>query len=144
MQQSRKPKMLMALSPENIPVATALLGPEYSVVISTSLEHAQALLTEKFDVIAATACFDESRMFDFLRYCKATPGSASVPFIAMRLMGTELDSTAHQGIHIAAQALGAEGFIDLHRLEGAVGRQERDTEFRHRIRALLERRIPGR
>ena len=143
MQQSRKPKMLMALSPENIAVASDLLAPDYSISITTSLEHAKTAVTEKFDVIAATACFDESRMFDLLRYCKANPELASIPFIAMRLKDNELDSTAHQGIHIASQALGAEGFVDLYRIERVIGEQDRDAEFRNRIRILLEKRIPG-
>jgi hypothetical protein len=142
MQQINKPKMLLALSPEYISIATSLFDPEYSLTVSTELDHAKALMRDQFDVIAATACFDESRMFDLLRYCKATPELASIPFIALRLKSNELDNTAHQGIHIASQALGAEGFIDLRHLEQATGSANRDAEFRQRFRMLLEKRIP--
>lgn len=142
MRETNQPRMLMALAPEYIPIATRLFDTEYAITVSTDLEHAKTLLSEKFDVIAATACFDESRMFDLLRYCKATPDLASIPFIALRLKTVELDNTAYQGIHIASQALGAEGFIDLQHLELAIGEQGRDAEFRKRFRMLLEKRIP--
>jgi hypothetical protein len=143
MQEKQKTTMLMALSPEFTSIATTLFEPEYSITLTTSLEHAKTLMSEKFDVITATACFDESNMFDLLRYCKATPELASIPFIAIRLKDAKLDNTAHQGIHIASQALGAEGFIDLFYIERAVGKQDRDTEFRKRIRLLLEKRTPS-
>lgn len=142
MQVKHKPKMLMALSSENIPIATRLFESEYALTVSTSTDHAKDILSERFDVIAATACFDESSMFDLLRYCKADPELASVPFIAMRLKGTELDNTAHQGIHIASQALGAEGFIDLNRLERIAGTSNPEAEFLNRIRMLIEKRMP--
>jgi hypothetical protein len=142
MQEKHKPKMLMALSPENIPIATRLFESEYALTVSTSMDHAKAMLNERFDVIAATACFDESSMFDLLRYCKADPVLGSLPFIAMRLKGSELDNTAHQAIHIASQALGAEGFVDLNRLERINGHRNSEAEFLNRIRMLLEKRMP--
>ncbi len=141
MQKKHKPKMLMALSPENIPVATSLFDSEYALTISTSMDHAKAMLNERFHLIAATACFDESSMFDLLRYCKANPALGSLPFIAMRLQGAELDNTTHQAIHIASQALGAEGFIDFNRLERTAGTSNPEAKFLDRIRILLEKRM---
>lgn len=129
---------LVVVSPENSKVATSLFDSSFSVAVSTSLAHAQNTLSNSYALIAAATCFDESRMFDLLRYCKANPVLQSIPFIAMRIDGLSMDDMTHQAVQIATKALGAEDYIDLQRLPGTA--QEKCIAFRQWIDMLMAKK----
>lgn len=131
-------KALVAVSSENIVPTSTLFEEGFDVMIGTSLTQVHGLLTKEFDLIAAFTCFDESRMFDLLRYCKADPELKDIPFIAMRIRGLRLDDTTHQAIQIATKALGAEEYIDWQRKSDTALQQS--SEFKKIISMLLERK----
>lgn len=133
-----KSTALVAVPPETSLQACSLFETNFVVTLVTSLAQAKKALKHPLDVIAAATSFDESRMFDLLRYCKAKPSLASIPFIAMRLDGIPMDATTHQAIQIATQALGAEGYVDFQRLPGLP--PEKSSEFQHIVAMLIEKR----
>lgn len=133
-----KPTALLAVPAEISAQAIRLFEPDFTVTVSTTFAQAKKALKQSFDVIAAASSFDESRMFDLLRYCKAQATVHAIPFVAMRIAGIAMDDTTHQAIHIAAQALGAEGYIDLQRLPGLPDKKH--DEFRQRIKMLIEKK----
>lgn len=118
MTKSTSLKTLLVASPKNSKAALQLFDSTFEIELVTSLAHTQTLLSGTYELIVATTCFDESRMFDLLRYCKAHLASQSVPFVAMRIDGLRMDDMTHQAIQIATKALGAEEYIDLQRLVG--------------------------
>lgn len=138
MTKSNLLKTLIVVSPENSKVALGLFDSSFSATVSTSLAHAQTSLRERKDLIVAATCFDESRMFDLLRYCKASPDFQSIPFVAMRIDGLHMDDMTHQAIQIATKALGAEEYIDLQRLPGTA--QEKNIAFTRLIAMLIEKK----
>jgi len=113
-------KTLLVVSPENSKVASQVFDSTFKIEVVTSLATARNLLSSTYELIVATTCFDESRMFDLLRYCKAHPDSQMIPFVAMRIDGLHMDDITHQAIQIATKALGAEEYIDLQRLAGTL------------------------
>jgi hypothetical protein len=108
-------QVLLATSSKNESFTLRALQDTFSVHPVSSTIQAHEKLAEPFDVIICGSLFDESRMFDLLRYCKAMPHIKHIPFLCVRARGGELDDTAYQGVAIAAKALGAADFIDLYR-----------------------------
>lgn len=135
---SKPLKTLVVVSPENSKVALSLFDSDFSAAVSTSLANAQQVLSNKFELIVAATCFDESRMFDLLRYCKASPDFQSIPFVAMRIDGINMDDMTHQAVQIATKALGAEDYIDLQRLPGPA--HEKHQAFRQLLTMLIARK----
>lgn len=118
-------QVLLATSSTNESITFRALTDVFSVhpVVSTVQAH-EKLIEPFFDVIICGSLFDESRMFDLLRYCKAMPNIKPIPFLCIRARGGELDDTAYQGVAIAAKALGAADFIDLYRWIKEFGREQ--------------------
>jgi PleD family two-component response regulator len=108
-------QVLLATSSKTESFTFRALKSTFSVHVVSSTVQAHEKLNEPFDVIICGSLFDESRMFDLLRYCKAMPHIKHIPFLCIRARGGELDDTAYQGVAIAAKALGAADFIDLYR-----------------------------
>lgn len=129
---------LLVVSPENSTLASGLFCTEFRLTLSTSLVNAQTTLSKDFALIIAATCFDESRMFDLLRYCKASQDLQSIPFVAVRIDGLNMDDMTHQAIQIATKALGAEEYIDLQRLPGVM--QKKILAFRQLLSMLLAKK----
>jgi hypothetical protein len=106
-----------------------------AVTVATTTSQAHALLKNPFDVIVCGSQFDESRMFDLLRYCKAMPHTRNIPFVCVRARGGELDDAAYQGVAIALRTLQAEAFIDLYRWKKILG----DDKAREMLRDAIIR-----
>ena len=79
--------------------------------------------------------FDEGRIYDLLRYVKADPALAQVPFMAVRCVeGELLDDALYESVKIAVRALGGHTFVDLLRWQRRWGA----AEASHRLTALVE------
>jgi hypothetical protein len=111
-----------------------------SVSVVTTTSQAHALLKQPFDVIICGSQFDESRMFDLLRYCKAMPHTKNLPFVCIRARGGELDDAAYQGVAIALRTLQAEAFIDLYRWKKIFGHEKAKEMLRDAIIRLATNR----
>jgi hypothetical protein len=138
MTTSKPLKTIVFVSPENSNIALNLFAGDHEATLATSLAQAQNLISNNYELIVAATCFDESRMFDLLRFCKATPAIQAIPFVAMRIDGLNMDDMTHQSIQIATKALGAEEYIDLQRLPG--GMHQKITAFRELIEMLIAKK----
>jgi CheY-like chemotaxis protein len=76
-------------------------------------EAAHAALKRGFDLIVIDMHFDDSRMFDLLRYLRSEERLAGTPVICMRTHRFEWASITGEGLEIAVKALGGQAFIDL-------------------------------
>jgi hypothetical protein len=138
MTTSKPLNTLVVVSPENSKVALNLFDSNFAVAVSTSFAQAQHALSNNCELIVAATCFDESRMFDLLRYCKASSAFQSIPFVAMRIDGLNMDDMTHQAVQIATKALGAEEYIDLQRLPGNV--HEKQEAFKQLLNMLIAKK----
>jgi len=131
-----KLNVLVAEVPAVIPVVQEAWQDHFSLTFCTSMVEAESLLDREFDVIVCGTHFAESRMFDLLRLAKSKPERRAVPFLCVRVLDGELDSTAFQGISIAACALGAAGFVDLNRWRREYGFDQARDKLRCLVSSL--------
>ena len=76
-------------------------------------EAAHAALRRSFDLIIIDMHFDDSRMFDLLRYLRSEERLRATPVICVRTHRFEWTNIAGEGLEIAVKALGGQAFIDL-------------------------------
>jgi hypothetical protein len=123
-------RILLAGIPGAIDVAVDLLRPTGEIVPVTTSRDARLRLTERFDAIMCGMLFEDSRMFDFLRYCKSDPKIKTIPFLSVRILdGAPLEDTFYQSIDIATKALGGVGFIDLSRWREDFGAEQAEQRL---------------
>lgn len=134
-----KLNVLVAEVPGVIPLVQEAWQDHFSLTFCTSLTEAESLLDRRFDVIVCGTHFAESKMFDLLRLAKLKPETQAVPFLCIRVLDGEIDSTAFQGISIAARALGAAGFIDLNRWRRQYGFDQARKRLRDLVLSLADR-----
>lgn len=133
MRTERIIRTLVAAAPRSVEPIERALGAEHHITITNTLSHAKQLLTESTDSTELIVCglyFDESRMFDLLRYVKADEKLRAIPFIAIKATDPALSRTLHQSIEIACGALGAEKFVELTEWEEHYGAEAAQTRFR--------------
>ena len=83
--------------------------------VDTIVQAQSELATGRYDVILNAVRFDESRMFDFLRYLKSNPSLSLIPVICYRSARRALAATdmGRLSVELAARALGAYDFVDI-------------------------------
>ena len=83
--------------------------------VDTIVQAQSELATGRYDVILIAVRFDESRMFDFLRYLKSNPSLSLIPVICYRSARRALAATdmGRLSVELAARALGAYDFVDI-------------------------------
>lgn len=107
-----------------------------SLATATTFEQARRLLDAHTPLVLCDCHFDDGRMYDLLRWMKASPSLATVPFLAVRLRQGELDDAMYESVKIATRALGADGFVDLHRWQLRHGKAEAAQRLVRCIQAL--------
>jgi hypothetical protein len=128
--------VLVAEVPGVIPLVQEAWHDHFILTFCTSIVEAESLLERSFDVIVCGTHFAESKMFDLLRLAKAKSAAQNVPFLCVRVLDGELDSTAFQGISIAACALGAAGFVDLNRWRREYGIDHAREKLRNLVSSV--------
>src|SRR5260370_19122742 len=90
------------------------------IPIHTVVE-AVGLLQTNADIamIICTVYFDESRMFDLLRFAREK--FPAIPFVCCRLTEASLSQRSTQHVTVAAETLGADLFIDMPQLASGSG-----------------------
>jgi hypothetical protein len=136
MRNLEKTRVLIAATPESVSLFFDPLSEQVEVVFSSSLEDAMSRQYDQIDVIVCSITFDESRMFDFLRYAKLNSHARVIPFICVNVTDKLLSSTFEQSIQIACMALGAAGFVDLNRWKNQHGATEACRMFQQLIQRL--------
>lgn len=120
----KKPRILVAAEPRSIEVVTQALDGRFELDFISTMTRAVSYSYDETDVILCDIYFDESRLFDFLRYAKSNPGTRSIPFICINTIERALSKTLVQGIEISCKALKAVGFADLCRWQHSLGCHE--------------------
>jgi hypothetical protein len=127
----RAQKVLAAFPPLAIPHLERVLGGSVGFLPVHSLSQAKALLQSNADDISLVACgvhFDESRMFDLLRYVRES--FPRIPVVCCRVLEMASARISIQPIALSAASLGAVTFFDLPGRAKEVGRETAEQEFR--------------
>src|SRR5205085_7644080 len=110
----RMVKILVAASSEPRAIIERVLAGHELTCAETMAQAEQFLRERTFDLIICTIVFDESKMFDLLRYAKSSPEWQRIPFVCVRVRAHILRSpTALETAAVACRALGATAFLDI-------------------------------
>jgi hypothetical protein len=138
-----KPRVLAAFPPFAQETVRHLLDDDVELKSVATLQEAREALGVD-DAIVLALCgvhFDESRMYDLLRYVRAT--YPALPFLCCRVLDSEIPQISREAIRIAAEALGATFFIDLPSLRKQLGAPEGEQRFRALVLGTLGIRSVG-
>ena len=128
-------RILVADLPEAFSVFRSALSGSYTLVPATTIDQARAALEDEPALVVCGCHFDEGRMYDLLRFLKATPGLERIPFLATRCVpGELLEDALYESVKIAVRALGGNAFVDLLRWQRRWGA----AEASHRLTQLVE------
>lgn len=117
---------------------TEALSSAFELRFITSLTEVAAYEFEQIDVIVCGLYFDESRMFDLLRYAKIDAKARKLPFLCVNAVDFALSQPIKQGIEIACRALGAVGFVDLVQWTDTYGSDVARSKLQQLISNLVE------
>jgi hypothetical protein len=106
-------RLLVAAHPECLRAIRDALRGDFDLTVCTTLEAVKWRLAEHHDLILCGIYFDESRMFDLLRY--AGMETSQRPVVCINSIGPPLNAMVYQAVEIATRALGAHAFVDLER-----------------------------
>jgi hypothetical protein len=132
-QKTRKMRVLIAAAPESKLPIQNFLSEEFTLSFANSMVEVMEQPYLEIDFIVCGLYFDESRMFDFLRYAKLDLQAQKVPFICVNAIRGALSPTLRQSVDIACRALGAATFIDLCYWQDEIGIEETHKKFRELI-----------
>jgi DNA-binding response OmpR family regulator len=86
----------------------------HELVLVRTLEEAQrAIERTQFDMLVVTVHFDDSRMFDLLRYLQSSGRHGNRPLVCVRGQQFVSPAISIEGLEIAAKTLGCTLFLDL-------------------------------
>lgn len=114
------------------------LGTAFSAVHAADSQAAKALIQPTTPAVLCGAHFDDGRMFDLLRWLKATPALAGIPFLVTRVGRDGLDEAMYESVKVASSVLGGNGFLDLHHWRQTHGQEEAARRLVERLRALVD------
>jgi hypothetical protein len=128
-----KPRILTATAHRGEPIVRKLLHSHAELVVVYTLAQAMRELApagkagDGFNLVLATIHFDESRMFDLLRFARAAV--PELPCVCTRVVDSVLAGSFLHAMVIAVESLGAV-FVDRHELQRKHGEAEGDVLFR--------------
>jgi hypothetical protein len=136
----RVPRILLGCTSAGALVLARLLGGEAELVPVFSLDEATRALAQHVDLILCMTGFDDSRMFDFLRF--AHERFASVPFVACDIGMGMLGAQGHKAVVVAALNVGARAYVELDVPEGPHGSGAPDR-LHEVLDSILESEAPA-
>lgn len=114
------------------------LQSKHDVLPCLTLGAAKAtLLKEDIDLVMCGVYFDESRMFDLLRFAKSHPSIDAIPILCVKATPDRLGSTFLQAADIAARSLGASEFVDFSEWLLQLGENKAFEQLHDTIQKLL-------
>jgi PleD family two-component response regulator len=122
-------KSILVADHADVRLSAVLAGHELTFV-STLDEAKRILAGRNFDLVAIGVHFDESRMFDLLRYVRWQERHRATPVVCVLTTDFAHQAIAAEGLEIAVKALGGTAYLDLKRAG--------DIEARRVIDDLLE------
>jgi hypothetical protein len=137
----QKNKLLVATRPRGVTRLLEALERDFTLIFSHSLADVQDVLGKaEIDAIVCGTNFDESKMFDLLRYVKNIPTAQDIPFVCVKVLGGILHQGSYEGVKKAITLLGASAFVDLAQWEIDLGRDHADGQLRNTIHQLIQHR----
>jgi CheY-like chemotaxis protein len=128
-------KILVADVPE-LDARLVQLLPGHHLYFVRTLEEAQrALRRDDFDLLIVSVHFDDSRMFDLLRFARQEGRNKAIPIVCLREAGLGFTAISAQTLEVTCRALEANVFIDLADFADDAAR---DTALRAAVDALLK------
>ena len=106
-------RILIADTPEGDRRISAILAGYELVFVRTMAEAQRALEREPFALALVGVHFDESRMFDLLRFMQSKGLRNGCAVVCMRTHHFVSPAITIEGLQIAARALGCNLFLDL-------------------------------
>jgi DNA-binding response OmpR family regulator len=106
-------RVLVADTPDGDRRLRAVLSGYDLVFVRTLGEAQRALAREQYALILIGVHFDDSRMFDLLRYLQANGARPGCAVICMRSQQFVSPAITIEGLEIATKALGCNLFLDL-------------------------------
>ena len=87
---------------------------DYDLAFVHTIDEAKAVLAVRtFDLITISVHFDESRMFDLLRYVRWQERHRATPVVCVQTADFTRHAIAAEGVEIAVKALGGTAYLDL-------------------------------
>jgi CheY-like chemotaxis protein len=116
---------------------TRLMAGHELTAVTTLREACAALKENKFDLILVSVRFDESRLFDLLRYVKADGRLARIPVACLYgLTGSTATPLTLEAMCLACEALGA----DFHYFVEYADDETGNTRIREILNSYLDPR----
>lgn len=138
MKPKQRSKLLIATRPRGVESMTRALSSEFDLVFCQSMAEAQDLLEhERFDLIGSGTNFDDSRMFDLLRYVKAQSSTKSTPFVCIKVRHGILPPEAYETIAKAVILCGAAAFIDYGKWVNELGEEDATQELCRTLHQII-------
>ncbi|HEV3011382.1 MAG TPA: hypothetical protein VGX52_20370 [Burkholderiales bacterium] len=106
-------KILVADTPDGDRRLSRILAGHDLTFVRTLGEARRILPREKFALVLIGVHFDDSRMFDLLRYLQSSGLHPGCAVICMRSQQFMSHAITIEGLEIAAKALGCNLFLDL-------------------------------
>jgi CheY-like chemotaxis protein len=82
-------------------------------IVRTMAEAIAALSESQPDLVVIGMRFDESRMFDLVRYIRSQPRHRATPVVCLRVNAKALGRLRLSSVKLAAKELGAQLFLDF-------------------------------
>lgn len=134
---SPPPRVLVADHPESFAVFRSALTAPFTLEPAATVDEAKAVLAVRPALVVCGCHFDEGRMYDLLRYMKASDGLRQVPFMAVRCVeGELLDDSLYESVKTAVRALGGDAFVDLPRWQRRGGAAQASHRLSELVQAL--------
>lgn len=121
-QMNVRPKLLIAIRPEDAGLSKVILGDEFDAVICHTYEEACAQLDDSIQLVTCGVHFDNGKVFDLLRFVRENPRMESLPFFILLGAGSRYSPAIVQGIRTAAKLLKVTAFTDLTRFADKLGK----------------------
>lgn len=137
-----RPKLLLAVRPEDVALSKGILGEEFNAVFCHSYEEACAELDDSVRVVTCGVHFDNGKVFDLLRFVRENPRSADLPFFILLGAGSRYSPAIVQGIRAAAKLLKVTAFTDLTRFSDKLGANASVDALRQGIRDAIAAQSP--
>ncbi|MBK6006390.1 hypothetical protein JJB11_09830 [Ramlibacter ginsenosidimutans] len=133
-------RILVADHADAFDVFRQVLAVPHDLEHAASFDEAVRALRSPPSLLVCGCHFDEGRIFDLLRALKKDPACQGVPFLAVRCLRghTTLDDTLYEGVKIAVDALGGQGFADVLWWQQQFGAEEASRRLRAVVDKLLQ------
>jgi DNA-binding response OmpR family regulator len=108
-------RVLVADTPDSDRRLKAILGDQRLIFARTLGAAQRALEAEAWDLLMIGVHFDDSRMFDLLRYLRQNETHAALPVVCIRSHSFASTAISMESLAIAARTLSCSLFLDLTR-----------------------------